>query len=108
MFDGFATKEVHGKPKERQKWAENQLMLAAKARRNLGLNALGSFSGALLWHPAYPWPQLPAGLAEDGFAALARLWTAIVAELDEQGADVCQELRTGTGLHGGVTFERFL
>src|SRR5690625_6998087 len=84
MFDGFAPKEVHGKPKERQKWAENQLMLAAKASRNLGLNALGSFSGALLWHTVYPWPQRPAGLVEDGFAELARLWKPILNELDRQ------------------------
>src|SRR5690625_2317613 len=101
MFDGFA-------PKERQKWAENQLMLAAKASRNLGLNALGSFSGALLWHTVYPWPQRPAGLVEDGFAELARLWKPILNELDEQGVDVCYELHPGEDLHDGVTFERFL
>lgn len=108
MFDGFAPKEVHGNPKERQKWAENQLMLAAKASRNLGLNALGSFSGSLLWHTVYPWPQRPAGLVEDGFAELARLWKPILDELDRQGVDVCYELHPGEDLHDGITYERFL
>src|SRR5690554_1801191 len=30
MFEGFAPDTFKGKPKERQKWAVNQLMLAAK------------------------------------------------------------------------------
>lgn len=108
MFDGFAPKEVHGNPKERQKWAENQLMLAAKASKNLGLNALASFSGSLLWHTVYPWPQRPAGLVEDGFKELARLWKPILDEMDKQGVDVCYELHPGEDLHDGITYERFL
>jgi len=108
MFDGFAPKEVHGKPKERQKWAANQLMLAARASKNLGLDAHASFSGALMWHTVYPWPQRPAGLVEDGFEALAKLWKPILNEFDEQGVDVCYELHPGEDLHDGITYERFL
>ena len=39
-FDAFAPKEVHGRPKERQKWAVEQLMHAAKASRHLGLRRM--------------------------------------------------------------------
>ena len=46
-FDAFAPKAVHGKPKERQKWAVEQMLLAAKASKNLGLTASVSFTGAL-------------------------------------------------------------
>ncbi|MFN8691658.1 MAG: sugar phosphate isomerase/epimerase, partial [Cyclobacteriaceae bacterium] len=67
MFDGFAPKAVHGKPKERTAWAIEQLKLAARASKNLGLNAHATFSGALMWPTVYPWPQRPAGLVEDGF-----------------------------------------
>ena len=35
-FDAFAPKQVHGKPAERQKWAVEQMMMAAKASRNFG------------------------------------------------------------------------
>ncbi len=35
-FDAFAPKEVHGKPAERQKWAVEQMMMAARASRNFG------------------------------------------------------------------------
>jgi sugar phosphate isomerase/epimerase len=108
MFDNFAPKKVHGKPKERQKWAANQLKMAAKASANLGLDAHASFSGALMWHTVYPWPQRPAGLVEDGFAELARLWKPILNEFDEHGVDVCYELHPGEDLHDGVTYEKFL
>ena len=42
-FDAFAPKEVHGKPAERQKWAVEQMMLAAKASKRLGLTAHPTF-----------------------------------------------------------------
>ena len=35
-FDAFAPKEVHGRPAERQKWAVEQMMMAARASRNFG------------------------------------------------------------------------
>jgi sugar phosphate isomerase/epimerase len=108
MFDGFAPEEVHGKPKERQKWAANQLRYAAQASANLGLNAHASFSGALMWHTVYPWPQRPAGLVEDGFKELARLWKPILDEFDKHGVDVCYELHPGEDLHDGITYEKFL
>src|SRR5262245_34504401 len=72
MFDGFAPKALHGKPAERTAWAVEQLKYAAKASKNLGLNAHATFSGALMWHTVYPWPQRPAGLVEDGFKELAK------------------------------------
>ena len=46
-FDAFAPAEVKGKPKARQAWAVEQLMLAAKASQNLGLNAMVSFTGTM-------------------------------------------------------------
>src|SRR5690242_19397724 len=61
MFDAFAPKALHGKPKERTAWAVDQLKLAAKASRNLGLDVSATFSGALMWHTVYPWPQRPSG-----------------------------------------------
>lgn len=108
MFDAFAPKELHGKPKERQKWAVDQLKYTAKASKNLGLDAHITFSGALMWHTVYPWPQRPAGLVEDGFNALAKMWKPILDEFDENGVDVCYELHPGEDLHDGITYEKFL
>jgi sugar phosphate isomerase/epimerase len=107
MFDGFAPKSVRGKSKERTAWAVDQLKLAAKASKNFGLNAHATFSGALMWHTVYPWPQRPAGLVEDGFKELAKRWSPILNAFDKVGVDVCYEIHPGEDLHDGVTFERF-
>lgn len=108
MFDGFAPSELRGKPKARTEWAIEQLKLAAKASENLGLKSHASFSGSLLWHTAYPWPQRPAGLIEEGFTELATRWRPILDTFDKHGVDLCYELHPGEDLHDGVTFERFL
>ncbi|MEM6804390.1 MAG: sugar phosphate isomerase/epimerase, partial [Bacteroidota bacterium] len=108
MFDGFAPEEVHGNPKARTEWAVDQMKLAAKASKNLGLKAHATFSGALAWPYVYPWPQRPAGLIEAAFEELARRWTPILNAFDEAGVDVCYEIHPGEDLHDGLTFERFL
>src|SRR5687768_17666735 len=70
LFDGFAPKEVHNNPKARTEWAVQQVKYAAKASENMRLNAHATFSGSLLWHTVYPWPQRPQGLVETGFTEL--------------------------------------
>jgi len=107
MFDAFAPKAYHGKPKERKEWAIEQLKFAAKASKNLGLKAHATFSGALLWHTVYPWPQRPVGVVEDGFKELAKRWLPILNAFDKAGIDLCYEIHPGEDLHDGITFERF-
>jgi sugar phosphate isomerase/epimerase len=108
LFDGFAPEAVRNNPKARQEWAVQQLQYAAKASKNLGLNAHATFSGALLWQTFYPWPQRPAGLVETGFKELAKRWRPILDLFDENGVDLCYEIHPGEDLHDGVTYERFL
>ncbi|NJN41171.1 MAG: sugar phosphate isomerase/epimerase [Flammeovirgaceae bacterium] len=107
MFDGFAPQKVQGNSKARTAWAVEQLKLAAKASYNLGLKVHATFSGALMWHTVYPWPQRPKNLADDCFRELAKRWTPILNEFEKQGVDVCYEVHPGEDLHDGVTFERF-
>ena len=108
MFDGFAPEAYRNNPKARTAWAVQQLEYAAKASANLGLNAHATFSGSLLWHTIYPWPQRPAGLVEDGFKELAKRWLPILNKFDESGVDLCYEIHPGEDLHDGVTYEMFL
>ncbi len=108
MFDGFAPPEVRGRLDERRAWATRQVMLAARASRNLGLNAHATFSGALLWPFLYPWPQRPAGLVDEAFSELAKRWRPILDAFEDAGVDCAYELHPGEDLHDGVTFERFL
>lgn len=108
LFDAFAPDALKGKPAMRQQWAQEQLMLAAKASANLGLTEHVTFSGALLWQTVYPWPQRPAGLVEAGFEELAKRWLPVLNAFDEAGTNLCYEIHPGEDLHDGVTFERFL
>src|ERR1700741_5010916 len=87
-FDGFAPEAVRGKPAERQAWAVEQLNLAARASRRLGLNAHATFSGALAWPFFYPWPQRPAGLIDEAFDELARRWRPILDAFEDAGVDL--------------------
>ena len=107
MFDAFAPSEAKT-VQQKSEWATQQLLYAAQASKNFGFKTHASFSGSLLWHTVYPWPQRPTGLIEQGFQELANRWLPILNAFDEVGCDVCYELHPGEDLHDGVTFERFL
>lgn len=89
-------------------WATEQLLMAAQASKRLGLTAHATFSGALLWHRVYPWPQRSDELVTEAFANLASLWLPILDAFDSAGVDVCFELHPGEDLHDGLSFDRFL
>ncbi|MSU88036.1 TIM barrel protein [Rhodobacteraceae bacterium 2CG4] len=106
-MDGFAAPAVRGDPKARQEWAVEQVKKALTASRHMGLGAMATFSGALVWPFLYPFPQRPAGLVETGFDELAKRWTPILDHAEENGVDVCYEIHPGEDLHDGVTYEMF-
>src|SRR2546430_4430373 len=69
-FDGFAAPQVRGKPQARAAWAVEQVKLAARASRRLGVTEHATFSGALALPYLYPWPQPPAVAGAAGVGAL--------------------------------------
>ncbi len=107
-FDAFAPAEVHGNPKARQEWAVGQMLKAARASRNLGLDVSVSFSGSLAFPYLYPWPQRPAGLIEEAFSELARRWRPILDAYEELGVDIGYEIHPGEDIFDGATYEMFL
>lgn len=108
MFDGFAPEQVRNNPKERTKWAVQQMKYAAKACSNLGVNACPTFSGSLLWPYFHPWPQRPEGLVEEGFKELGKRWKPILDVFDENGVDLCYEVHPSEDIFDGITYEMFL
>ena len=108
MFDAFAPSKLHGNVKARTEWAIEQVKLAANASCNLEIDVMASFSGSLLFHTMYPWPQRPKGLIEAGFKELAKRWIPILDHCKDKGVEVCYEIHPGEDLHDGVTYERFL
>src|SRR5690606_28627144 len=85
-----------------------QMLLGAKASRNLGLDVSVSFTGALAFPYLYPWPQRPAGLVEEAFSELCRRWKPILDAYEEQGVDIAYEIHPGEDVFDGATFEMFL
>ncbi|MFN3549762.1 MAG: sugar phosphate isomerase/epimerase family protein [Mesorhizobium sp.] len=108
QFDGFAPAAVHGNPKARQAWAVEQMLMAAKASKNLGLSVSVSFTGALAFPYLYPWPQRPAGLIEEAFSELGRRWRPILDAYDDAGCSIGYEIHPGEDVFDGTTFEMFL
>jgi len=108
MFDGFAPDNCKNNPKKRTEWAVQELKDSGTVSKHIGINAHANFSGSLLWHTVYPWPQRPNGLVEMGFEELAKRWMPILNHFEDQGVDVYYEIHPGEDLHDGVTFERFL
>jgi len=108
MFDNFAPENCKNNPKKRTEWAVEQLKNSAIASKHLGIKEHATFSGSLLWHTMYPWPQRPDGLVEMGFKELAKRWLPILNVFEDNDVDVCYEIHPGEDLHDGITFERFL
>jgi len=108
QMDGFAQARVHNNPKARQEWAVEQMKFAAKASRNLGLDASVSFTGSLAFPYLYPFPQRPAGLIEEAFGELGRRWKPILDAYEENGVDVGYEIHPSEDVFDGATFEMFL
>ena len=107
MFRAFAPDGVHS-PQEMQAYGSEQVRLALTASARLGLRAMPTFSGALMWHTMYPWPQRPTGLAEAGFAELARRWQPLLDHAEDCGIDCAFEVHPGEDLHDGASYEQFL
>ena len=106
QFAAFAPPALRERPAAWQEWATQQLRWAAKASQRLKLTAHATFSGALLWHTVYPWPQRPAGLVEAGFKELGARWRPILDAFDDAGVDVAFEIHPGEDLHDGASVRR--
>lgn len=107
MFQVFAPAGV-STPAEMQKYGTEQVKWCLTASRNLGLKAMPTFPGALMWHTVYPWPQRPAGLVEEGFKELARRWRPILDHAEDMGIDCAFEVHPGEDIHDGASYEAFL
>jgi len=107
MFQAFAPAAVNT-PEAMCRYGTEQVKMCLRASKNLGLEAMPTFSGALMWHTMYPWPQRPTGLVEEGFKELARRWRPILDYADEVGIDCAFEVHPGEDLHDGASYEMFL
>jgi sugar phosphate isomerase/epimerase len=107
MFQVFAPDDINT-PEAMCEYGTQQVKWCLKASEHMGLKVMATFSGALMWHTVYPWPQRPAGLVEEGFKELARRWRPILDYAEECGVDCAYEVHPGEDLHDGASYEMFL
>jgi sugar phosphate isomerase/epimerase len=107
QFEAFAPSGVTT-PQAMCEWGTAEVNKALTASQHLGLNAMPTFPGALLWHTVYPWPQRPGGLVAEGFAELARRWRPILDHAESCGVDCAYEVHPGEDVHDGASYETFL
>ena len=89
-------------------WGTDQVKKCLSAAKNMGLKAMPTFPGALMWHTVYPWPARPEGLVDEGFKELARRWQPILDHAEECGVDCAFEVHPGEDIHDGASYEMFL
>lgn len=106
LFQVFYPQGLRGA--ERTAWAADQLRKAVRASANMGTDNIPVLSGGFAWHLCYPWPQRPAGLVEEAFRGLTRLWHPLLELAQENGIVFTYELHPGSDLYDGATYERFL
>jgi sugar phosphate isomerase/epimerase len=106
LFQVFYPDGLRGKV--RADWASGRLRQVILASANMGTDNIPALSGGFAWHLAYPWPQRPAGLVEEAFRELARLWRPLLDLAQEHGIVFTYELHPGSDLFDGATYEMFL
>ena len=83
--DAFAPDNLAGNPEGIREWAVNQMMLTAKAAKNMGCYVVTGFLGSPIWAYWYSFPPTTDEMIEKGYQKIKALWTPIFDEFDKQG-----------------------
>jgi sugar phosphate isomerase/epimerase len=91
-LDVFAPKAVKGKPEKLRQWAIEEVKLAARAAKAMGLGVVNGFMGSPIWKAWYSFPPTTEEMIEAGFARIYKLWTPIFDEFDRCGVKFALEV----------------
>jgi sugar phosphate isomerase/epimerase len=78
----------------RQRAAE-ELKLAARAARRLGVDTVVGFTGSSIWPYVAMFPPVPAEVIEGGYDDFARRWNPILDVFDSEGVRFAHEVHPG-------------
>ncbi len=104
----FAPKRVHGDPEAIRRWAVEQMILTAKAARNIGASVVNGFTGSGIWDEWYGFPPVPAERIEEGFRAVAREFGPILDAFRDAGVRFALEVHPTEIAFDDYTAERIL
>lgn len=81
-----------GKPEGvRQRCAE-EMKLAAKAAKNIGVDVVNGFTGSSIWHLLYSFPPVTPEMIDKGYQDFANRWLPILDEFKKQGVKFALEV----------------
>ena len=106
--DGFAPKELWGKPEEKRAWAVEAVKRAARGAKALGVNVVNGFTGSSIWHLLYGFPAVDPKVIEEGFAFFAKMWGPILDECKNNGVRFALEVHPTEIAYDIVTARRAL
>ncbi|MBM3236110.1 sugar phosphate isomerase/epimerase [Candidatus Poribacteria bacterium] len=90
--DGFAPADCAGNAEKKRAWAIENMKLAAKAAKNLGVGVVNGFTGSSIWHLIYSFPPVSPGDIEAGFKLFAEKWNPILDVFGECGVKFALEV----------------
>jgi len=107
-LDGFAPKELAGKPEEIRAWAAKEMKATAKAAKKLGVKVVTSFMGSPIWKYFYSFPQTSEEMIEAGYQEIKKVWSPIFDEFDKQGVKFALEVHPSEIAYDYYTTRRLL
>jgi sugar phosphate isomerase/epimerase len=90
--DGFAPKELAGKPEEKRAWAIETIKKTAKAAKKLGVSVVNGFTGSSIWHLLYSFPPFDMIVIDEGFKYFADKWNPILDVFKREGVKFALEV----------------
>ena len=81
-----------GDPEGVRTRAAEELILTAKAAKELGVDTVVGFTGSPVWHLLYSFPPFPQSVIDDGYKEFARRFTPILDEFQKLGVRFALEV----------------
>lgn len=84
-----------GDPEGVRQRAAEELKLAARAARRLGVDTVVGFTGSSIWPYVAMFPPVPASVIEGGYDDFAQRWNPILDVFDSEGVRFAHEVHPG-------------
>jgi sugar phosphate isomerase/epimerase len=97
-----------GEPEGVRQRAAAEMVRTAQAAARLGVTVVTGFTGSSIWHAAYSFPPVTAGMIDAGFADFARRWRPILDAFAAAGVRFALEVHPAEIAFDIVTAERTL
>jgi len=81
-----------GNPEGVRQRAAQEMILTARAARNIGVDVVNGFTGSSIWKYLYSFPPVPSEYIDDGYKDFAQRWNPILDEFGKLGVRFALEV----------------